>query len=147
MTLATDDTAICVPHEKYHPGSQELYEVCVASLQRGFKRPDGTEGFTTKGLTTSFTGVSIDQSVPGEIILDMCKCATDIVKKHGFLDAHAAPAPGMPGRVLTETDCAFPLAMRTHQTALLSGHASVAVSGSLAVLFLLHSIMSPSWLA
>jgi hypothetical protein len=33
MALATNDTAICVPHDKYHPGSQELYEVYVAALR------------------------------------------------------------------------------------------------------------------
>jgi hypothetical protein len=65
MALATDDTAICVPHDKYHPGSQGPYEVYVAALQRDFKRPDGTDGFRAKGLATSFTGVSIDQSIPG----------------------------------------------------------------------------------
>jgi hypothetical protein len=58
------------------------------ALKHDFKRPDGSEGFTAKRLATSFTGVGIDQtSVPDEIWLDMRGCATDIVKKYGFVDA------------------------------------------------------------
>jgi hypothetical protein len=147
MTLATDDTAICVPHDKYHPGSQELYEVYVAALQRDFKRPDGTDGFTAKGLATSFTGVSIDQSIPGEIVLDMRKCARDIVKKYGFLDAHYAPAPGTPGRVLSETDCAGSDDADAPNCSAYRPRIGIAASGLLAVLSLLRSIMSPPWLA
>jgi hypothetical protein len=98
MCLATDDTSIGVPNEKYFPGSYALYEKYIAALQRDFKRPDGSEGFTAKGLATSFTGVGIDQtSVPGEILLDMRGCATDIVKKYGFVDAQRASTPGIPG--------------------------------------------------
>jgi hypothetical protein len=109
MCLATDDTSIGVPHEKYFPGSYALYEKYIAALKHDFKRPDGSEGFTAKGLATSFTGVGIDQtSVPGEIWLDMRGCATDIVKKYGFVDAQRASTPGVPGRIISETDCACP---------------------------------------
>jgi hypothetical protein len=85
-----------------------LAQVALAR-ERDFKRPGGSEGFTAKGLATGFTGVGIDQtSVPGEIMLDMRGCAADIVKKYGFLGAQRASTPGVPGRIISETDCACP---------------------------------------
>ena len=108
MVLATDDTSISVPHEKYFPGSQALYEEYVAALDKDFKSHDGSVGFVAKGLATEFIGVGIDQSQPGKIILDMRAVATDIVKSTGFVDSHLAAAPGAPHTVLSELDCADP---------------------------------------
>jgi hypothetical protein len=35
-------------------------------------------------------------------------CAADIVKKYGFVDAQRASTPDIPGRIISETDCACP---------------------------------------
>jgi hypothetical protein len=71
MVLATDDTSISVPHEKYFPGSQALYEEYIAALDKDFKSHGVSVGFVAKGFATEFIGVGIDQSQPGKIILDM----------------------------------------------------------------------------
>ena len=106
MVLATDDTSICVPHEKHFPGSHALYLDYIDAIQTDFKSHDGTEGFVAKGLTKEFIGVGVDQSQPGKIILDMRAVATNIVKSTGFVDSHLAAAPGVPHTVLSELDCA-----------------------------------------
>ena len=108
MVLATDDTSICVPHEKYFPGSMALYKEYVGALQKDFKCHDGTEGFVAKGPAKEFIGVGVDQSQPGKIILDMRAVATDIVKSTGFANSHLAVAPGAPHTILSELDCADP---------------------------------------
>jgi hypothetical protein len=98
MVLATDDTiSTSVPHEKYFPGSQVLHDKCVAALIADFERADGSVGFTAKGKAKEFIGVGIDQTSPGRIVLDMRATANNIVKKHGFEDAHHAHAPGTSG--------------------------------------------------
>jgi hypothetical protein len=56
MVLATDDTSISVPHEKYFPGSQALYEEYIAALDKDFKSHGGSVGFVAKGLATEFIG-------------------------------------------------------------------------------------------
>jgi hypothetical protein len=106
MVLATDDTSISVPHEKYFPGSKVLYDKYIAALIADFERADGSVGFTAKGKVKEFIGVGIDQTTPGRIVLDMRATANNIVKRHGFVDAHHAHAPGTSGVVLSETDCA-----------------------------------------
>jgi hypothetical protein len=63
-------------------------------------------GFTAKGKAKEFIGVGIDQTTPGRIVLDMRATANNIVKKHGFEDAHHAHAPSTSGTVLSEIDCA-----------------------------------------
>jgi hypothetical protein len=106
MVLATDDTSTSVPNEKYYPGSHALYLEYTAALEADFERPDGSSGYTAKGITTDFIGIGVDQTVDGQITLDMRGTCTDIVAKEGFTDSHLAPAPGTPGKVLSETDCA-----------------------------------------
>ena len=108
MVLATDDTSIGVPHEKYFKGSHALYEDYVAALQLDFLRPDGSSGFTAKGVAKEFCGIQIDQSAPGCIALDMRKAATSIVKATGFDGAHYMAAPGAPHTILSERDCSTP---------------------------------------
>ena len=63
-------------------------------------------GFAAKGKAKEFISVGIDQTTPGRIVLDMRATGSNIVKKHGFEDAHRAHAPGTSGTVLSETDCA-----------------------------------------
>ena len=58
MLLATDDTSISVPHEKYFPGSQVLYDKYVAALIADFERAGGSVGFTAKGKAKEFIGVA-----------------------------------------------------------------------------------------
>ena len=101
MVLATDDTSIGVPHEKYFPGSLALNKEYVAALQLDFIRPDGSSGFTAKGVAKEFCSILIDQTAPGCIALDMREVAKSIVKATGFDGAHYMAAPGAPHTILS----------------------------------------------
>ena len=83
-----------VPDEKYYPGSQALYERYQAALQHDFKRENGTDGYTNKGLLTEFIGIRTTQNDDGSIDIDMNGYKDDLIKRHGFLDSHRASAPG-----------------------------------------------------
>ena len=143
MVLATDDTSIGVPHEKYFPGSFALYEKYVKALQDDFIRPDGSSGFTAKGVAKEFCGILIDQSNPGCIALDMREVARSIVKATGFEGAHYMAAPGAPNTILSERDCATKDDNDTRRTLLRIVHVSDAYSGSLVAPSLL---LSTTWL-
>jgi KUP system potassium uptake protein len=108
MVLATDDTAIGVPSDKLYPGSKKLYRTYVRDLQAAFQKANGTSGYTDKGLYVEFIGVGVDQTTPGEIILDMTATARNIVKKHGFTSAIRCLTPAVPHIVLSERDCIKP---------------------------------------
>ena len=108
MVLATDDTAIGVPSDKLYPGSMKMYRTYVRDLQAAFQKANGTSGYTDKGLSVEFIGVGVDQTTPGEIILDMTATARNIVKKHGFEGAIRCLTPAVPHIVLSERDCIKP---------------------------------------
>ena len=126
MVLATDDTSIGVPHEKYFPGSAALYSEYITKLQADFVRPDGSSGFTAKGVATEFIGISIDQSVPGRITLDMRKTAESIVKAIGFEHSHPAAAPGRAPPAPTPTAPSAPPPRRAPPAAALGFRCSPA---------------------
>jgi hypothetical protein len=143
MVLATDDTSIGVPHKKYFPGSFALYEKYVAALQLDFVRPDGSSGFTTKGVAKEFCGILIDQTNPGCIALDMREVAKSIVKATAASTAPTTrplPVPHTPFSL----NGTVPLPMTTiHQILLRIARASDAFSGLLAAPSLPLSITWP----
>ena len=80
-----------VPDEKYYPGSQALYEKYQAALKTDFKRENGTDGCTNKGLLTEFIGIRTTQNDDGSIDIDMNGYKDDLIKRHGFLGSHRRP--------------------------------------------------------
>jgi hypothetical protein len=108
VVICTDDTSTMVPDEKYYPGSQALYEKYQAALKTDFKRENGTDGYTNKGLLTEFIGIRTTQNNDGSIDIDMNGYKDDLIKRHGFLDSHRASAPAKPGVILSELDLATP---------------------------------------
>jgi hypothetical protein len=82
-----------VPSEEMYPGSQGLYEWYQGKLAADFMREDGSAGYTNKGLLTEFIGIKCEQNSDGTIVLDMSKYNEELVKRHGFAQAHRASAP------------------------------------------------------
>jgi hypothetical protein len=108
VIICTDDTSTMVPSEEFYPGSQELYEWYQGKLAADFMRENGSAGFTNKGLLKEFIGIKCEQNDDGTIVLDMTRYNEELVKRHGFAQAHRASAPGKPGKILSEVDCACP---------------------------------------
>ena len=108
MVLATDDTAVGVPSDSIFPGSMRLYRTYVTDLQTAFRKEDGKSGYTDKGLSVEFIGVGVDQTIPGEITLDMTATANNIVEKHGFQCSDPCYVPATPHVVMSENDCIAP---------------------------------------
>ena len=65
---------------------------------------------STSGVSflKEFIGIKCEQNDDGTIVLDMTRYNEELVKRHGFAQAHRASAPGKPGKILSEVDCACP---------------------------------------
>jgi hypothetical protein len=76
-------------------------------------------------------------------------CASVLCTSSRSTASSMLTTPLLPARLVACSPKPIVLAptMRMHRTALLTGRASVAASGLLAVLSLLRSTMSPPWLA